>query len=119
MQEQKTCNRCGAPIEWRKSQNTGKWYPVNPNGTLHSEICGKPAPIEQQQQDSQVFKQSITIDDYMSSTMKTFGNSFKDAMEILEAQPDFNKELSSFERFDLALRAATTLFIQRCRHAQS
>jgi len=33
-----TCNKCGGEIRWKKSRK-GKFYPVDVDGTFHSETC--------------------------------------------------------------------------------
>ena len=37
-EELATCNKCGGPIVWRKS-NAGKNYCIDPDGTYHSKTC--------------------------------------------------------------------------------
>lgn len=37
----KPCNKCGAPVWFRKNEDSGKWDVLNPKGDLHYKTCRK------------------------------------------------------------------------------
>lgn len=38
MVSEETCRSCGAPITWVKTES-GKWMPLDPDGTSHFATC--------------------------------------------------------------------------------